>query len=137
MNELSWPYSRSGLAAPATAQQIVAAETALGREFPDDVRAFYAMSDGFNGCLVPGNDATYLRLHVLDEMIAATSGYDIAKSIGPLILIGDNGGDWFYALDYAGRPTTFVGGSFLARARSELEVMGRSLNDFLARIAER
>lgn len=120
--------NRSGLNAPARASDIAAAEAALDAKFPSDLCDFYLYSNGFNGAI--GMNQRYLRLHPLVGVVSTTTGYDVAGELG-LILIGDNGGDYGYALRRSAGLIEYVGLSSLSACLDELNFMGRTFDEFL------
>jgi len=116
-----------GMNAPASAVEITSAETAVGVTFPDDLRAFYLTTDGYNGDI---GERT-VRLHRLADVVSCTTGYDVAREFG-LVLIGDNGGDYGFALDCASEPPAYVGLPLAAARREAFELLGTSFEEFAA-----
>lgn len=120
------------MSAPASAAEIAAAESAVGVIFPDDLRAFYLVTNGYNGDI----GGRYVRLHRLADVVSCTTGYDVARASG-LVLIGDNGGDYGFALDCASQPPVYVGLPLAAARRDEFEPLGSSFEAFVAALGAR
>ena len=131
-SDYDWPYSTDGTNPPAENHEIDALERALGVSLPADLRAFYKFSNGFNGEL--DRRGNYARIHPLAEVLSSTTGYDVAAEFR-LTLIGDNGGGYVFALDYAVEPPRYVGLSLLAADKSELNALGENFSEFLASLA--
>jgi len=131
-SEYVWPYSADGLNPPAEDDEIDALQRALGVSLPADLRAFYTFSDGFNGEF--DRRGNYARIHPLAEVLSCTTGYDVAGQLG-LLLIGDNGGEYAFALDQRAKPPRYVGLPLHAADRSELKELGANFSELLAALA--
>lgn len=131
-SDYDWPYSGEGTKPPAEEHEVEGLQQALGVSLPTDMRAFYQFSNGFNGEF--DGRGNYARLHSLKEILSCTTGYDVARELG-LVLIGDNGGGYAFALDRAVEPPRYVGLSLLAGDRSELNELGRDFSAFLSSLA--
>lgn len=119
-----------GMNAPASAAEITAVETAVGVTFPADLRAFYLVTNGYDGDI----GERYVRLHRLADVVSCTTGYDVARELG-LVLIGDNGGDYGFALDRAAEPLAYVGLPLAASGREAFELLGASFEEFVAALS--
>jgi hypothetical protein len=117
----------NGMNPPASAAEIAMAERQVGVTLPDDLRAFYLATNGYNGDI----GKRYVRLHPLTDLVSCTTGYDVAREF-ELVLIGDNGGDYGFALDRASEPPAYVGLPLAAARRDEVMVLGTSFEAFLA-----
>jgi cell wall assembly regulator SMI1 len=127
-----WPYTTDGTNPPADPHEIDALEQALNISLPTDLRAFYKFSNGFNGEL--DHRKNYARIHPLAEILSATTGYDVAAEFR-LTLIGDNGGNYVFALDHTTDQPRYIALSLLAAARDELTELGKNFSEFLASLA--
>lgn len=99
MVDLAALFPEEGCEPGASAEAIAAAEAALGVTFPEDYRAFIRHTDGFNG-YVRGDEAQYLRMHDVEEVVAATERTDVVVEDFPgHVVVGDTGASWIFALD--------------------------------------
>lgn len=114
--------------------EIAALEAALGVLLPDDLRAFYRETNGCYGDV--GEAGAELRLYGLDEIRAATMGYESAAAFG-LVYIGDSGGDWGYALRRSGAELRYALCPFGAGREDDIEPMGGDFDEFLNAVAGR
>jgi hypothetical protein len=130
----AWPWSADGLEPPAGEAAIAAAEAALGQPLPEGLRGFYRISDGFNGWLVPGVAASYLRLNPLAELVSWTSDYAVAARHG-LWLIGDQGGDTAFGFAPRRHPPVYVQLPFVCSTAAEIETLAGDFAGFLRRVA--
>jgi hypothetical protein len=134
IDRFTWPYSVDGTNPPATIQDIEAAERALGVKLPADLCDFYLFSNGFNGVL--DERGAYVRLHSLSELISATTGYAVATQF-ELVLIGDNGGDYGFALDLASSALRYVELPLAASSGKDIIVLGDTFAAFLTALLHR
>lgn len=129
-----WPFARSGFNPPASSLDIDEAEAAVGLRFPDDLRAFYAFSNGFDGDLDHGS--VYLHINDLEELVALSTGYDACVDIGGLIIFAGTGGNHVYVVDTMRDPPVYGGLSLFASHRSEMDILGDSFEAFLKAMQE-
>ena len=128
-----WRYASDGTNPPAEQSAIDALEDGLGVDLTEELRAFFRISNGFNG--VFDRRGHYARLFSLSEVLSATTGYDVVRSLGQLVLLGDNGGDYFFALDYSANPPTYVGLSLFAESRDAFTSLGSNFAEFVEALA--
>lgn len=128
-----WRYASDGTNPPAERSAIDALQDRLGVDLPEDLRAFFRISNGFNGVL--DRRGNYARLFSVQEVLSATTGYDVVSGLGQLVLIGDNGGEYFFALDYSISPPTYVGLPLFAESRDEFTLLGRNFAAFVGSLA--
>jgi hypothetical protein len=129
-----WPWSVDGLEPPASEAAIAAAEAALGQPLPDDLRGFYRVSDGFDGWLVPGEPASYVRFNPLAQLVAYTEDYDVAAAHG-LWLIGDQGGDTAFGFGPRRGRARYVRVPFVCSREADILPLADDLRGLLRLVA--
>ncbi len=129
-----WPFARSGFNAPATLAEIEAAETEIGLIFPPDLRAFYLLSNGFDGTF--DDTSAYIHINDLEEVVALSTGYDACVDIGGLIIFAGMGGNYVYVVDTLRDPPVYGGLSLFASNRAEIDILGESLEACLKSLSE-
>jgi hypothetical protein len=135
MDGPAWPYATDDLAPPAAEAAIAAAEVAIGLRFPDDLRAFYRFSDGFEGWLDPDAPGSYVRILPVAEAASRSTGYESAVRLGPMILFGDDAGAFGYGWDPRSAPRPYVTLPLAAPARAEITQLAADFAGFLAVMA--
>ena len=121
--------SEDGRAAGAPPEAIDRCERSAGILFPDEYRAFLALSNGFNGQVGHG----YLTLWSVPELAELADGYDVYPLRRHCFLIGSNGGPTGYGLrhgDYISMPFVAAGDP-----AEEIHLLGTSLPSFIEAIA--
>jgi hypothetical protein len=112
---------------PAPEGELAEAERDLGRALPDGFRAFLAASNGYDDALGKG----YLSLWPAGQLAPRNEGYEVARQIADVVLIGSNGGGTCYGIDWAGRAPHFISVPFAPMQRAELRVLGATFRDFV------
>ncbi|MGZ2459666.1 SMI1/KNR4 family protein [Rhizobium anhuiense] len=111
----------------ASPAEIAACEAKLKIILPAEIKAFLAVSNGFNGEVGQG----YLILWSATELSGA-DGYEIFEFRDDQLLIGSNGGPTAYGFakgDYISIPFVFAGNWL-----NEVRVLGRSFEEFIEAI---
>ena len=112
---------------PAPEGELAEAERDLGRVLPDGFRAFLAASNGYDDALGKG----YLSLWPAGQLTPRNEGYEVARQIDDVVLIGSNGGGTCYGIDWAGGAAQFISVPFVPMQRAELRVLGATFRDFV------
>ena len=89
---------------PAPDGAIAGAERELGRSLPGGLREFLAVSNGYDDALGKG----YLSLWPAGQLALRNEGYEVASKIDDVVLIGSNGGDTCYAIDWSDGAPQFI-----------------------------
>lgn len=90
--------------APATAEEIAAAERSLRKSLPDDFREFLQVSNGGEGSI----GENYVMLWTTEELGEYNESYQVSEYAPGLLLFGSDGGGEGYAFDMRMSPPPIV-----------------------------
>ena len=112
---------------PAPRGAIAEAERDLARTLPEDYRAFLGGSNGYDDALGTG----YLSLWPAGQLAPRNDGYEVARKLVDVVLIGSNGGGTVYGIDWGNGAPQFVCVPFVPMQRDELRVLAATFRDFV------
>ena len=120
-------FAAQSLNDPAPEGAVAEAERDLGRTLPDGFRAFLAACNGYDDALGKG----HLSLWPAGQLAPRNEGYEVARHLADVVLIGSNGGGTCYGIDWSGGTPRFASVPFAPMQRAELRVLGTTFRDFV------
>lgn len=120
-------FNAQALNDPAPQGAIAEAERGLRRTLPDGYRAFLDASNGYDDVLGTG----YLSLWPAGQLVPRNEGYEVARKLADVVLIGSNGGGTVYGIDWSGGAPQFVSVPFVPMQREELRILATTFRDFV------
>ncbi|WP_197442928.1 SMI1/KNR4 family protein [Lignipirellula cremea] len=120
---------------PAALDAIREIEEELGFDLPADYTAFLQRSNGFDIDVDPVVESRF-RLHQIETIIDKSHGYGFDVRDQQIVVIGDDGGEHAYAIDFRFDPVQFVRVSYYDHDRRSFEYLGDSLEVFVRNVLE-
>lgn len=116
--------------APATAEEIAAAERNLGRSLPNDFREFLRVSNGGEGSI----GENYVMLWNTEELGEYNGSYQVNEYAPGLLLFGSDGGGEGYAFDTRTSPPPIVTVPFVGMALKYANPVAETFVAFLKKL---
>lgn len=116
---------------PASDASILSAEEAIAIRLPADYVELMRKSNGAEG---PIGHSGYIALWPVDQLKSLNDAYSVNELAPGLLLFGSDGGETAYAFDLQDSMTV-VEVPFIGMNRDSALRVGRSLTDFLTKIA--
>ncbi|WP_349407795.1 SMI1/KNR4 family protein [Pseudalkalibacillus sp. SCS-8] len=99
---------------------------------PTDYANFMITANGGEGSV----GSSYLILWKIEDINKLNQAYDVEEFASGLLIIGSDGGDTAYCINYRKEDIFFVKVPFIGMSIDMVEVCGESFNDFLRYLYE-
>ena len=112
----------------ASESDILRLESDLNVRLPDDYRDFLRSSNGTEGFLAPD---IYVLLWSANQIISLNTGYCVHEFLPGTVLLGSNGADTGYGLNFGASPEYYFAVPLIGMAVDSMSFLGVSFEQFL------